>query len=130
MINQQMSEGLKNKLLRNKEIYTFCLEELRNENKIYPGHFSYPESLEFSMGFKILRRDNLERLRFVLSNIKRILQMDKGENRGEIYRIKFIKEEKKKREKIRIDSQKKLNKHLKKLKKFAKGIKYETNKTI
>ncbi len=110
-IQKRMSEGLKNRLLRNEEIYTICVKELKEEKNIYPQHFKYPESLEFSDNFKVLRNINLNRLKIVLNSIKRKLKINtKG----------FSKRERAKINKRRFDNHIRLNKHLIRLKDLRK----------
>jgi len=112
-IERQMSEGLKNRLLRNEEIYAICVEELKDGNKIYPAHFKYAESLEFSDNFKVLREINLRRLKEVLKSIKRKLKINtRGFFKREIIRIN----------KRRFDNHIKLNKHLIKLRALNNGF--------
>jgi len=106
-IKKQMSEGLRNKLLENEKIYSICLDELKNKNKVYPGEFTYPEALEFSVNLKILRDSNLKMIKDVMSRIKRYL---KANTRG-LTKIKIKEIEKRK-----LNSQIKLDKHLNKLK--------------
>ncbi len=110
-MKRQMSEGLKNRFLRNEEIYTICLRELKDEKKIYPLHFEYPESLEFSHSFKVLRGTNLRRLKEVLMSIKKKLRINiLGFSKMEIAKIN----------KRRFEGHIKLNKHLTKLRDLRK----------
>lgn len=107
-----MSQGLRARLLKNKQIYTICLHELKKEDNKYPSHFTYPEALEFSMNFVILRNMSSRYLKSILININRHLKSweDKimGCSKKELEKIKRRK----------FNREVKLNKHLNKLRKL------------
>lgn len=108
-MKNKMSQGLGNKLLENKKIYTICLSELKDESNKYPAHFTYPESLEFSMNFIVLRKTNLRRLKEVIININRHIRNWKNYVGG------FSKKELGKIRRRKLNRKSKLNKHLTKL---------------
>lgn len=104
-----MSQGLRDRLVRNKKIYEITLIELKQKKHI--GELSYPESVEINMRFIINYRNSIKQIKDSLKRIRKILGLSRAKDSG------LIKERKKK-----------LKEHLNILKKLRKENNLEVRK--
>lgn len=85
---KEMSQGLKDRLKRNKKIFEITLNELEQEKSI--GELSYPESVETNMQFKINYKSSIKQIKDSLKRIKKILGLSRAKDSGLIKERKSL----------------------------------------
>ncbi len=90
-MKREMSQGLKDRLKRNKGIYEITLNELEQKKNI--GELSYPESVETNMQFKINYRNSIRQMKDSLKRIRKILKLSPAKDSGLIRKRKKLLDE-------------------------------------